>query len=410
MTVSDRYPTILQVIPELDTGGAELSTIEVAEAIVKAGGRALVATAGGEMEGRLRAVGGEPVILPMASKNPLTMWANAKQLEKLIKNEGVGLVHARSRAPAWSAYPAANRTRVPFVTTYHGAYGENGPVKRAYNSVMARGVVVIANSAYTARLIQQRYETPPDKIVVINRGVDLDAFERASIGEQRISDLRTQWDVPAGARIILHAARLTRWKGQPSVIEAAGLLAKRGRLEDVVFVFAGSDQGRTDYSVELKDRVAALGIKAHVRFAGHVGDMAAAFAAADIALVASTEPEAFGRTAAEAQAVGTPVIATQIGAPQETVLSPPSVEKSAATGRLVPPGNAEALAAAIDDLLTLPPSERDALSQRAARHAHANYSMRQLQRATLGVYDRLLGTELAARFDEAGVGNGNAPQ
>ncbi len=153
--MADPSPTILQIIPRLDTGGAELSTIEIAEAIVRAGGRALVATAGGRMADRVTAVGGEIITLPLESKNPATILANASRLAGLVRARGVALLHARSRAPAWSALIAARRTRVPFVTTYHGAYGERGRLKRLYNSVMARGDAVIANSQYTADLIHR---------------------------------------------------------------------------------------------------------------------------------------------------------------------------------------------------------------------------------------------------------------
>ncbi|MEM7778652.1 MAG: glycosyltransferase, partial [Pseudomonadota bacterium] len=177
----DRSPTILQIVPELDTGGAELSAIEVADAIVRAGGRALVASAGGRMVQQLLDVGGVAIDLPLASKNPVSLALNANRLVALVKRDGVDLIHARSRAPAWSGLRAARRAGLPFVTTYHGAYGEKTAAKRMYNSVMARGNIVIANSQYTADLIQQRYSTDAHKIRVINRGVDLAAFDPAAV-------------------------------------------------------------------------------------------------------------------------------------------------------------------------------------------------------------------------------------
>lgn len=222
--MSHKPPTILQIIPELDTGGAELSAVEIAEALVEAGARALVATEGGRLADRVRDAGAEIIPFPAATKNPLRMLANVRALERLMQERGVDLLHARSRAPAWSALGAARRTRVPFVTTYHGAYNENGRLKNLYNSVMARSDIVIANSGFTANLVRTRYGTPEARLRVIHRGVDCDRFNPAAVSEDRVAALRVQWGVPSSARIVLVPARLTAWKGQRVVIEAAGLL------------------------------------------------------------------------------------------------------------------------------------------------------------------------------------------
>ena len=269
-------PTILQIIPTLDTGGAELSTVEIASAIVVAGGRALVATQGGRLAQKIIEAGGEIVPFLAATKNPARMMGNARALAALIRREHVDIVHARSRAPGWSALSAARATKRPFITTYHGAYSENGPLKRAYNSVMARGDVVIANSAYTAGLIKSRYGTAADKIRIIHRGVDPAVFDRAAIDPARLEALREAWGVAPGARIILQAARLTRWKGQTVVIDALARLKAHGVAPGWVAVFAGDDQGRSAYTEELEKQAVGLGLKDHVRFAGHVSDMPAA--------------------------------------------------------------------------------------------------------------------------------------
>src|SRR5262245_21772562 len=168
--------TILQVVPRLDAGGSELATIEIAQALSRVGARALVATEGGGMAEEVARAGGEIVTLPMASKAPFTILANIGRIARLIEQHGVDLVHARSRAPAWSAFLAARRTGKPFVTTYHGAYGEVGPFKAAYNSVMAKGDRVIANSRYTASVIEVRSASAKDRIRVIYRGVDPGVF------------------------------------------------------------------------------------------------------------------------------------------------------------------------------------------------------------------------------------------
>jgi glycosyltransferase involved in cell wall biosynthesis len=241
-----------------------------------------------------------------------------------VRRDRVDLVHARSRAPAWSAFLAARRTGVPFVTTYHGAYAERTAAKRLYNSVMARGDAVIANSHYTADLVRMRYGTPLSRLHVIYRGVDERMFDPAHVASERVATLRSQWGVGANELVVLHAARLTSWKGQSVVIEAARLLQEQRRLDGATIILAGDTQGRGAYKAGLAQAIRAAGLEGRIRMVGHVDDIAGAFLAAHVAVVASTEPEAFGRAAAEAQAMGTPVIATDIGAPPETVLSGPA--------------------------------------------------------------------------------------
>jgi glycosyltransferase involved in cell wall biosynthesis len=389
-------PTILQIIPALDTGGAELSTVEIAHAIVRGGGRALVATSGGRLSARIIEAGGEIIPFPAATKNPARMMANARALAALIRRETVDLVHARSRAPAWSAFAAARATKRPFVTTYHGAYAEKNALKRAYNSVMARGDRVIANSAFTAHLIRTRYGTDEARIRIIHRGVDATEFDRAHLDDARLAALRSAWNIAPDQRVILQAARLTRWKGQPVLIEALAQLSTMSG--DWVCVFAGDDQGRTAYSDELASLAARHGVSDRVRFVGHVGDMPAAFALATVTVIASTDPEAFGRTAIEAQMMGSPVIATRIGAPPETVRAPPAVTYGERTGWLIAPGDPPALAAALTQALGLSPGERERMSDRAVANARDHFSLDAMKLATLVVYDELLDTKLAAAF------------
>ena len=184
----------MQIVPELDTGGAELSAVEIGEAVSRAGWRSVIVTEGGRLEVAAEAQGSIVVKFPAATKNPLKMWGNVGRLAALAKRENVCLIHARSRAPAWSAMFAARRLKVPFVTTYHGAYNESGPAKRLYNSVMSRGDRVIANSQFTADLIRQRYGTHSDKITVIHRGVDR-SFDRKLVSAERILSVRQRWGV-----------------------------------------------------------------------------------------------------------------------------------------------------------------------------------------------------------------------
>jgi len=394
----EQTPTILQVIPQLDTGGAELSTIEIVGALVRAGAQAIVATEGGRLADRVMALGGEIITMPLESKNPATILINGRRLARLVRSRSVSLLHARSRAPAWSALIAARRTSRPLVTTYHGAYGERGRLKRLYNSVMARGNVVIANSRYTSDLITTRYGALAGTPRIIPRGVDITRFSDRQISAERRARLIAAWDIAPGQRVILHAARLTTWKGQRVVIEAIGRLHAEGRLGNGILVLAGDAQGRNDYVAGLRRLAVELGISDRVRIAGHVNDIAAAFAAADLTVVASIEPEAFGRAAAEALAVGCPTITTNIGAPPEIVLAPPNVSPDEATGWHVPPGDAAALADAIAEALSMPEAERDAMSARAATSIAERFTVAAMQRQTLEVYDGLLGSDLASKF------------
>jgi glycosyltransferase involved in cell wall biosynthesis len=381
--------TILQIIPELETGGAERTTVDIAEALAAVGARAIVATEGGRLVGELQAKGGEWMPFPAASKNPAGMAWNAQKLAALLKREKVDIVHARSRAPAWVALAATKLTRTPFLTTYHGSYSGKSPPKVLYNSVMARGDVVIANSEYTADLIRAAHPFAAAKIRVIPRGADLSAFHPTSVEHGRVLRLRETWGVGPHERIVLHAARLTGWKGQRVLIDAAKIMRDQG-LGDVVFMLAGDAQGRSAYVKELDELIAARGVKDVVRRVGHVADMPAAMMAAAAVAVPSIEPEAFGRVAVEAQAIGAPVVVSNLGAVPETVLAPPDVAPEQRTGWRVPPGDAVALAEALTQALALRPSSRDALAQRGRAHVEAHFSLQQMVDKTLDVYAALI--------------------
>lgn len=379
MPVETEHPVVLQVLPSLVTGGVERGTVEITRAIADAGGIALVASAGGRLVAAMDRAGGRHITLPLASKNPLTIWRNAALLATLIQAERVAIVHARSRAPAWSAWLACRRTGAHFVTTYHGAYGEDLPFKRRYNAVMARGERVIVASRFIAELIKTRHGTDPARIRVIPRGVDPAAFDPAAVSGERVARLACQWRLPDGAPVVLLPGRLTRWKGQTVLIEALARLAR----QDVCCVLVGSDQGRRRYAAQLIRQAEALGVADRLRLAGECDDMPAALMLADVVVHASTEPEAFGRVVIEAQAMGRPVIASDLGGPVETV-------EHGVTGWRVPPGDAEVLAAAIDQVLALPAAERGALGSRARAAVLRGYTVAAMQAATLAVYDELL--------------------
>jgi glycosyltransferase involved in cell wall biosynthesis len=381
--------TILQIIPELEAGGAERTAVEIAAALSRAGARALVATEGGRLVGELQAKGGIWAPFPAGTKNPLAMLLNVRRLAKLCLDEGVALLHARSRALAWVAHGAARALNLPFVTTYHGSYAGRSSVKILYNSVMARGDAVIANSHYTAGLVRSLYPTARERVRVIHRGTDFGRYSPSAVEHDRVEALRKAWGLAPHERIVLLAARLTGWKGQRVLIDAAAKLKAAG-LADVVFVLAGDPQGRDGYVRDLDKAIETKGLKEIVRRVGHCTDMPAAFLAASVVTVPSTEPEAFGRAAVEAQAMGAPVVVSDLGAVPETVLTPPEVAPQERTGWRVPPGDAGALAEALSTALTMGASAREAMATRARLHVERHFSLERMVEDTLDVYISLL--------------------
>jgi glycosyltransferase involved in cell wall biosynthesis len=375
--------TVLQVLPALGHGGVERGTLEIAAAIVGTGGRALVASAGGPNVAQLEALGASHIALPLASKNPLTIWANAARLRAVIGREGVSLVHARSRAPAWSAYWAARRANVPFVTTYHAPYSENFPLKRRYNSVMAMGDRVIAISRFVADLVRARHGVPDRRLRVIHRGADIAAFRPEIVSDARPREMREAWGVTEGTSVVLLPGRLTRWKGHAVLIEAMAELVRRDGFGDVMCVLLGDASGRETYRAELERQVHAYRLDARVRFASHTNDMPAALKAATVVVSASTDPEGFGRTMVEASAMGKLVIASDHGGAAEIV--DPGV-----TGWLVEPGAPKALADALAAALTLPPERQKEMETQAINRARSMFSREAMCGRTLDVYRELL--------------------
>lgn len=381
--------TVLQVIPDLNSGGAERTTLDVARAIVEAGGTALVVSQGGQLVPELEATGAEHIAMPVKSKNPWTLWKNAEALSALARERQVDILHARSRAPAWSALRAVRRTKTPFVTTYHGTYNQSNALKAFYNSVMARGDAVIANSNFIADLIRTRHPFAGNKISVIPRGSDLKSLDPENVSALRQQALKDSWGIPAGHPIILNMARLTAWKGQKVIIEAMTILKEWGFVEPIA-ILAGDAQGRDGYLSELKKMIADRSLQDQVRLVGHCADVPAALALSDLSVVASIEPEAFGRAAVEAQAAGVPVIVSNHGAVPETVLAPPEVGEDQRTGWRVKPGDEASLADVIRMALAQSPEDKQAMTARALAHVRENFTVETMCARTLAVYAGLL--------------------
>ncbi len=380
---------VLQVVPELDTGGVEQTVVDMSEAIIKAGGRSIVVTKGGRLEKQLLRQGAKLVHLPVHSKNPFVQWRNYQALRRIVRAESVDIVHVRSRAPAMAAIGAAKAEGIRSVATYHGIYNAKSALKRWYNSQMTRADMTIANSDFTAAHIIKTYpHVPPERVISIPRGIDLRRFDPEAFDVRKVMELEESWGIDIGAndadskiRFLL-AARLTRWKGQGLIIDAAKLLKDQGVANFVVFM-AGDDQGRSDYTDGLQKQIAAYDLGKQIRLVGHVSDMPSAYTACHFALAPSLEPEAFGRTAVEPQAMQRPPLAADHGATIETVLP-------GETGWLVKAGDAQSWADAMRHAMSLDADARFSMGQRGREHVRRLFSLEQMCNRTLDVYRALL--------------------
>lgn len=380
--------TVLQVVPRLGSGGAERTTLEIARAIVAAGGRALVASYGGRLADDIVRAGGEIMEMPVHRKDPFSIVASARAIEQLLRREEVSLVHARSRAPAWSALLAARRTGIPFVTTFHGIHPADLPLKRWYNSVLVKGDAVIANSRFTGERILADYVLPPGRLKIIHRGADIRHFSPENVDSDRLKNIDRQFGASRieGAVRFLLPARLTQWKGQSLAVEAVSLLNSKvnaGKAADLRLVLCGGAQGDGQFETALRAEINKRGVRDMVQLVGECADMPAAYAWADAVIAPSLRPEPFGRVAVEAGAMAKPLAAADHGGFTETVVH-------GETGLLVEPGDAKALAGAIERLSN-DAELRDRMGQAGQARVRAIYSSDAMCDATLSVYKELLG-------------------
>ena len=384
-----RPPAVLQIVPRLVSGGAERGTAELAGALAAAGWTSYVASGGGPLERDIIRSGATHLTLPLASKNPLRMRRNATLLARLIRRLRIDIVHARSRAPAWSAQSAARATGRHFVTTFHNAYGTRGALKHRYNSVMARGERVIAISQFVADHAAQVYGIGPDRLRMIPRGVDLDIFDPSRVGAERIVGLARRWRLPDGVPVVMLPGRLTRWKGGLDFIAALAALGRR----DICCVLVGPEQ-RRGFRRELEASIDRSGLTGLFRIVGECNDMPAAYMLADVVVSASSDPEGFGRVIIEAQAMGRPVVATDHGGSRETI-------EPGVTGWLVPPRDAGRLAETINEALALGEKQRLLLARRAIAHVASRYTRQAMCARTIEVYEELLFPESWPGFSES---------
>ncbi len=373
-------PRVLQVIPALKRGGggAERSAIDVAAALAASGLDSYIASSGGDMMRELGRAGVAHITLPLASKNPITIALNVGRLARAIEQLKIDIVHARSRAPAFSAYSAARRTGARFVTTVHGAHAQSGFLKRRYNAIMTKGELVIANSHFMADHLERHYDLPKARIRVVPRGIDLTRFDPARVSPERVIRLSRAWRLPDGQPVVMLPARLTRLKGHSGLIEAVARLPRN----DVVCALVGDATDRQHYRAQLLAQAETCGLGARLLHVDHCDDMPAAYMLADVVVSASIQPESFGRTIAEAQAMGRPVVASNHGGAPEQILE-------GETGWTYAPQDAQALAQAIEKALALGQDGRARLAVVAREHVRRNYSVEVMCANTRAVYDEL---------------------
>ena len=372
---------ILQVLPALEQGGVEWDAVELALALKAQGVENGIASAGGSLVAKVASAGVAHHELPLATKSPLKIIANASRIAKLVKEGGYDLVHVRSRAPAWSVKIAAKRAGFPWLATYHGVYGTKPEwFKLRYNRVMLAGRKTVCVSNYVKNHVESVYHPPAGQLVTIHDGADMSRFHPGAVTPEAAANYRTSLGFAADAPLVVMVGRLTRWKGQHLLLAAAAKM-KHDRFG---ILFVGSDQGRVEYSNELKALAAKLSDGKTVVFLDTCDSMPLVYAAGSVAVNASSgQPEAFGRVIPEAQAMGTVVIGTAHGGACETI-------EDGQTGFLVPPGDVDALAAKLDDVLDLPDEERNRMRAAAIRSVTENFSIAATCQKTLALYREIL--------------------
>ena len=389
--ISGTAPNILQIIPRLDGGGAEATTLEITKALTAAGGRSVVVSEGGKMADAIIAEGGEIIHAPVSSKNPIIMYQNINRLARIAEAQNIDILHARSRAPAWSSLWAAQKIGKPYLATYHSKVHDSPKLKIFYNSVMTRGERVIANSAFTAARIRSVHKIAPEKIDIVPRGCDPEKFDPAHISQTDITEQSAAWGVQEGEFVILCPARLTRWKGQMVLLEAVARLTGNFRL-----VLTGNTFDKTGaesrFAQELKARASEMGFSDRLVFAGHVANMPLAYAVSDLAVLPSLDPEPFGRTAVEAQAATLPVIVSDAGGFRETVREDDASSDSPVqrTGWRVPPGDVAALTARLQAVANLSREELSTIGQAARQWVMENFTTEKMCAQTLQIYQSVI--------------------
>jgi len=377
---------VLQVIPKLGYGGAETGCYDIAHYLSENNCKSFIVTSGGELIKFIDKKKVKLIRLPVNTKNPLLVFLNAILLVGIILFYNISIVHARSRAPAWSCLLATKLTKRKFVTTFHGTYSFSGKFKKFYNSVMVRSDLIIAGSNFIFSHIKENYSKffkLKKKFLVIFRGINVDYFDASSKLESEEKKLLKKWEINKEKKIILMPGRLTSWKGQELFIEAINLTKIELGYEAFHVVILGSDQGRNLYKKKLIRLIEQYRLTNQIKFIEHCDDMALAYKVSDIVVSASIEPEAFGRVAVEAQSMEKMIIASDIGGSNETIIN----EK---TGLLFESGNANSLSKKIIQAITMDETLIELIGKEGRKNIIKKFNVEKMCFSTYSEYKRLL--------------------
>ena len=377
---------VLQVIPKLGYGGAETGCYDLAHYLSENNCHSYIVASGGELLKFIDKKKVKLIKLPVHSKNPILMFFNSIALIFIILFHNISIVHARSRAPAWSCLLATKITRRKFVTTFHGTYNFKNPFKKFYNSVMVRSDLIIAGSNFIFSHINKNYSKHLDikkKFLVIFRGINVDYFDSSTTLDNEENKLTSDWEVDKNKKMILMPGRLTAWKGQEIFIEALNLVNKELGYDSFNAVILGSDQGRDIYTKKIKRLAEQYRLTSQLKFIEHCKNMPLAYKISDIVVSASVEPEAFGRVAVEAQSMEKPIIASDIGGSNETIIDNVS-------GFLFQSGNAEALSKKIVEVLQLDESRLKSIGIEGRKNVIKKFNVEKMCFSTYSEYKKLL--------------------
>ena len=377
---------VLQVIPKLGYGGAETGCYDLAHYLPENNCSSYIVTSGGELLKFVDQKKVKLIRLPVHSKNPILVLFNSIALVFIILFHNISIVHARSRAPAWSCLFATKITRRKFVTTFHGTYNFKNSIKKFYNSVMVRSNLTIAGSNFIFSHIKNNYSkylNLKKKFLVIFRGINVDYFDPSTTLETEEDNLRLSWEVPIGKKIIIMPGRLTTWKGQKIFIEALNLVNKELGHQSFYAVILGSDQGRDIYTKKIKRLAEQHRLTSQLKFIEHCHNMPLAYKLSDLVVSASIEPEAFGRVAIEAQSMEKLIIASDIGGSNETIINNE-------TGFLFKSGNPESLSKKIVEALNLDQSRLKLMGIEGRKNVIKKFNVEKMCFSTYSEYKKLL--------------------
>ena len=374
-----KVPSVIQVLPALNSGGVERGAIDIALAVKEIGWKSFVVSEGGLMMKELERAGIDHINLPLSSKNPLIMHKNFNALSSIIFDKKIDIIHARSRAPAWSAYYASKRFNVNFVTTFHGTYNFNNFIKKKYNSIMTKGKKVIAISNFIRNHIEEKYSLEKEKIITIPRGIDTESFNPLNVSHERMIQLSNSWRLSDGIQVIMLPGRLARWKGHKVLIEALARLKRK----DYRCIFVGSELGNENNKKSLENILRKNNLGDMVQFVNHCNDMPAAYMLADIVISASTDPEAFGRVSIEAQAMNRIIIASDHGGSFETIIN-------GKTGILFSNNNPQSLSKSLESALEMDINSRKKMGEASRKHVCSKYKLEYMQESTIKLYKKLI--------------------